>query len=243
MNSWKFLSVLLLTACTSQRITETEFIDISTNAGSQGNKIILELVKGPAHNHPSMAVWLEDLEGNYIETLFVTQFVAKGVYPHGAISPARWSRDPGPARRPASLPYWAHKRGVRASDGLYIPSPDSPLPDAITAPTPAGSFRLNTASSTRRTGKIRILLEINQPWDSNNFWTNNKFPGDTDYSTSLQPSLVYAAMIDLSELDDPVYLNPIGHGHPSGENGKLFTDLTTLTTAKEIIYSAKIRFK
>lgn len=243
MHTWKIISLLLLTACTSQRITETELLDITTNAESRGNKIILELVKGPAHNHPSMAVWLEDLEGNYIETLFVTQFVAKGVYPHGAISPVRWSSDPGPARRPASLPYWAHKRGVKASDGLFIPSPDSPLPDAITAPTPPGNFRLNTASSTRRTGKIRILLEINQPWDSNNFWTNNKFPGDTDYSTSLQPSLVYAAVIDLSELDEPVYLNPIGHGHPSGENGKLFTDLTTITTAKEIIYAAKIRNK
>lgn len=243
MNTWKILPVLLLTACTSQRIPETEFIDISTNAGFQGNKIILEMEKGPAHNHPSMAVWLEDLEGNYIETLFVTQFVAKGVYPHGAISASRWSSGPGPARRPASLPYWAHKRGVRASDGLFIPSPDSPLPDAITAPTPAASFRLNTASSTLRSGKIRILMEINQPWDSNSFWTNNKFPGDTEYPTSLQPSLVYAAMINFSETVEPVFLNPIGHGHPSGENGKLFTDLTTLTTAKEIIYSAKIRFK
>ena len=79
MHTWKIISLLLLTACTSQRITETELLDITTNAESRGNKIILELVKGPAHNHPSMAVWLEDLEGNYIETLFVTQFVAKGV--------------------------------------------------------------------------------------------------------------------------------------------------------------------
>ena len=82
--------------------------------------------------------------------------------------------------------------------------------------------------------KFRVLLEINQPWDSNKFWTNNKFPGDIDYFTSLQPALVYAVTIDPNSDETEYYLNPIGHSEPSGQNGKLFTDLTTFTTAKEI---------
>ena len=34
-------------------------------------------------------------------------------------------------RYPASLPYWSHKRGIVAEDGLYIPDSKSSLPDAI----------------------------------------------------------------------------------------------------------------
>jgi hypothetical protein len=126
---------------------------------------------------------------------------------------------------------------------LYIPSTENPLPDALTSATPKSNFRLNSSLSEMKSGKFRILLEINQPWDSNKFWTNDKFPGDSNYFGSLQPSLVYAATIDPANMEEPVFLNPIGHGHPSGTSGQLFTDLTTLTTAKEIIHSVKILLK
>lgn len=235
--------LLVLTSCVSQRVGEVETIEISTNNDGKGNKFILEFIKGPAHNHPSMALWIENLEGTYIETLFVTQFVATGTYKHGDLGQGSWSDKPGEARRPASLPYWAHKRGIKASDGLYIPSVKDPLPDALTAATPKGNFVLKTSLTSLQEGKFKIMLEINQPWDSNKFWTNNRFPDDKDYFTSLQPSLVYSAVIDPSETGEPVFLNPVGHGHPSGSGGKLFTDLTTLTTAKEILHSVSIRTK
>jgi hypothetical protein len=202
---------------------------------------MIEFIKGPAHNHPSMAIWTEDLSGNYLEALFVTQYVATGSYRHGEMAPNRWSAKPGNARRPASLPYWAHKRGIKAPDGLYIPSAETSVPDALTAATPSGNFRLNTAVSDTSSGKFRILLEINQPWDSNHFWTNSRYPDDPDYASSLQPSLVYAAEIDPDDFDEPVFLNPIGQGDPSGSTGKLYTNLTTITTAKEIIHSVSIR--
>jgi polyphosphate kinase len=38
-------------------------------------------------------------------------------------------------------------------------------------------------------------------------------------------------------------LNPIGHGHYSGKDGKLYTDISTLTTAKNIAEKLTIRFK
>lgn len=243
MKSSIALLLLFFTSCISQRVGEVEKIEINTNADGQGNKFVLEFTRGPAHNHPSMALWVENLEGRYLETLFVTQFVATGSYEHGDLGEGKWSDKPGTARRPASLPYWAHKRGVKAEDGLYIPSKASPLPDALTAATPKGNFVLNTSLTSLQNGKFRIMLEVNQPWDSNKYWTNSRFPDDKDYFTSLQPSLVYSALIDPSEPGEPVYLNPVGHGHPSGSSGKLFTDLTTLTTAKEIIHSVSIRFK
>jgi hypothetical protein len=238
-----YIVPFLIVSCISQKVTDTEIIELSTNTAGRGSRLVMEFLKGPAHNHPSMAIWAEDMEGNYIETLYVTRYVGTGTYEHGEISPGNWSNKPGPARRPATLPYWAHKRGIQAPDGLYIPSADNPLPDALTSATPKGNFRLQTALSDLTSGKFRILLEINQPWDSNKFWTNDKFPGDLNYFGSLQPSVIYAATIDVSAAGEPVFLNPIGHGHPSGSNGQLITDLTTLTTAKEIIHSVNIRLK
>lgn len=240
MKYLKFLIPLILTACVTGRIAENDIIEVVTNANGSGNKYLIEVVKGPEHNHPSMVIWTEDLEGNYIETLFITRYVGTGTFAHGALNAGKWSSQPGTARRPASLPYWAHQRGVKAPDGLYIPSSDAPMPDAVTSATPKGSYRLRTALSELQNGKFRILMEVNQPWDSNKYYTNSLYPGDSNYLTSLQPSIVYAVTVD-PDNNEPLYLNPIGHGDPNGSSGKLYTDLTQITTAREIIYSISIQ--
>ena len=79
-----------------------------------------------------------------------------------------------------------------------------------------------------------MLFEVNQPWDSNDFWTNDKFPDDFNYKTSLQPALVYEVIIPAENSNTEYLLKPIGHSHPSGETGGLFTDLSTTSTALEI---------
>ena len=240
MRFLKFMIPLFLTACVSGRIAENETIEVVTNPDGQGNQFLIEVITGPEHNHPSMVIWTEDLEGNYIETLFITQFVGTSTYARGAISPGKWSDQPGTARRPASLPYWAHQRGVKASDGLYIPSPEQPMPDAITSATPKGNYRLRTSLSDSQQGKFRILMEVNQPWDANRYYTNNLYPDDSNYLTSLQPSLIYAVTVD-PDNNETLFMNPIGHGDPGGSSGKLFTNLTQITTAREIIHSVSIQ--
>ena len=84
-------------------------------------------------------------------------------------------------------------------------------------------------------------MEINQAWDSNDFWTNNKIPDDLNYYTSLQPAIVYAVTIEQEDSTNEFFMNPIGHSHPSGANGKLFTNLMTLTSAKEIAKKIIVR--
>lgn len=242
MKTHIIILVVFLSSCVAQQTPDREQIVLNTNVNGKGNSFTLDLVRGKAYNHPSFAVWVEDTEGNYLETLYVTRFVAGGVYGHGQLSPGKWDNKPGEARRPGTLPYWAHKRNVRAEDGLFVPSEKNPLPDAITAATPTGSFKLNSRLTNEKSGKIRVLLEINQAWDANNYWYNGKFPGDNDYFGSLQPSLIYAATIDLSRSEGSVFLNPVGHGHPSGKDGRLYTDLTSLTTAKDIIHSVSVTF-
>ena len=84
------------------------------------------------------------------------------------------------------------------------------------------------------------MLEVNQSYDWNEFYTKNKFPNDSIYSGSGQvgqPSLIYEEIIEINNLDLNKYkfMNLVGHGHHSGNNGKLYTDLSKISTAKEII--------
>ncbi|MCG6188285.1 hypothetical protein [Maribellus maritimus] len=229
-----FFIVFFLAGCISSNKINEEIVILKTSPENANHSLTIEFFKGKAYNHPSFAVWTEDLEGNFIETLYVTQFVATGKFGHGEVEAGKWSDKPGTIRRPATLPYWAHKRGIKASDGLYVPSPETAVSDALSGATPINNFKLNTATKMRGE-KFRLLMEINQPWDSNKFWTNNKFPGNLDYFTSLQPALVYAVTIDPDWDETDYYLNPIGHSEPSGRNGNLYTNLTTVTSAKEIV--------
>jgi hypothetical protein len=238
-----FLLGILLAGCASQQNLTSEKQIITTTPEQINTKLEIELTTGKYHNHPSFAIWIEDLDGNYIETLYVTQYFAKGVFGHGETEPGKWKTEPGEVRRPAALPYWSHKRNIKAPDGLYAPSPETAVPDALTGATPKGNFTLKTGSKVAGSSSFKVLFEINQPWDSNDFWTNDKFPDDFNYKTSLQPALVYEAVITPASPKKEYFLNPVGHSHPSGETGELFTDISTLTTAKEIVSKILVRIK
>lgn len=212
---------------------------IITNLNGKGLSLTLEFTGGKAHSHAVIAIWAEDMEGNYIQTLYLSKTIATGYFEHGSKGEGRWL--PGEIRRPASLPFWAHKRGVKESDGQYMPTKDHPLPDAYTGATPMGDFKLSTKTDEAMKGKIRICMEINQAFDFNECWTNNKYPGDEQYMTSGQPSVIYSVVIDTDDPAMEYYMNPIGHGHYNGSDGKLYTNLMTLTTALKIVKAVKVK--
>jgi len=83
-------------------------------------------------------------------------------------------------------------------------------------------------------GKYKIMLELNQCWDWNEYWTNDKYPTDVEYKTSSQPALVYEVDIDTNHLKSQYDMKPIGHSHYSGADGSLDPDLSTITTALKI---------
>jgi len=227
--------------CASQQNLSGIVETITTTPETINTKLEFDLTAGKYHNHPSFAIWVEDLDGNYVETLYVTQYFGKGIFGHGETAQGKWKNEAGEVRRPAALPYWAHKRNIKAADGLYAPSPETAVPDALTGATPKGSFTLKTGSKITSDKKYKVLFEVNQPWDSNDYWTNSKFPDDFNYKTSLQPALVYEAVISPESLNTEYILKLIGHSQPSGENGELFTDLSTLTTAKEIFSKIEVK--
>jgi hypothetical protein len=228
------LVVIILASCTSGKQSsqvEPEVETLVTKSGFSGIPIKVEFIRGTAHNHPLMAVWLEDLDGNYLETLYVSESIGTGVFGHGKVTDGHW--EPGPVRRPAALPYWWHKWGV-------LPDESQPVPDAITGPTPKADFILMSNADPSAPQKFRILMEINQSWDWNEYWTNDKYPDNADYKTSSQPAIVYEAFIDLSEKDTSYFMKAVGHSHYAGENGKLFEDITSLTTARNIAGVIKV---
>lgn len=219
------------------KLTDT----LNTNINGEGYDLQIHFVPGPAHNYPLMAVWVEDTLGKYIETLYVAESIAKGVFKHGETSTGKWL--PGPIRRPAALPYWAHRRGVQEKDGWYVPTPETALPDAITGATPKNEFVLFTKTSGDIPIPFYVYFEINQTWDWNEYWTNNKYPDDEEYKTSCQPALVYRCLVDTLTINQPLEFQLIGHSHYSGKDGSLTTDLSTITTALDITKKIELRIQ
>ena len=232
--------VLIATACSTSRVPVEEAPDhITSNPSGEGPELEIEMTRGEGHNHPLMAIWVEDESGEFIQTLYIAESIGKGIFKHGDDSKGFWL--PGEIRRPAALPYWSHRRGIRAKDGLYLPTPTNPIADAYTGPTPGKSFILHTRLDDPGLGNFNVLFEINQTWDWNEHWTNNKYPEDEEYKTSSQPALVYSVTINLDDPQAEYEMKILGRSHHSGANGDLFDDLQTLTTALHIAEKIVVR--
>jgi hypothetical protein len=176
---------------------------------------------------PQMAFWIEDAEGRFVETLYVTKklssagFLAEDPFADEVI------------RRPEALPVWSHRRGVTYADGLAIPLPDDDDLDGVTAPTPLGHYDLESRAPADLR-RFRVLMEVNRSYDFNDHWHPDRFPDDPVYSgsgSSGQPSVVHAANIDLDAGRTRALLEPIGRGHHSGANGTLIPNLEGIDTA------------
>ena len=182
---------------------------------------------------PQIAVWVEDLEGNYRDTLYVTRKTATQKW-RGKAGPYE---EKGNIRRKASLPYWAHRRGIRYDDGLLLPTKKDALPDSITSASPKESFQLRS-SVGKDLDNFMIFVEINNSTDFNEYYTRDAEPGDALFSGgsfgSGQPSVIYSATIEKNDSIKEYELQLTGHSSPNGESGQLYTDVSKLTTAKHI---------
>jgi len=236
------VSILLLGCSYNQNKQQIEVDEtIKTQINEKGDDLFFQFIPGEAHNHPTFAIWVEDMEGNFQHTLYVTKSVSNGIWGHGELKPGKWKDKPGKAVRNASLPYWFHQR---SDDYLpAIPNDIDAVPDAITSATPKAEFYLESKSGLESGQRFRVVLEINQTWDWNEYWHNNKYHDDQDYKHSCQPALVYAVTIDPNSKVKDYYFNPIGHSHYSGDDGVLYTDLSTFTTALNIFNKIKVVVK
>ncbi|MBN2664915.1 MAG: hypothetical protein JXR67_00280 [Bacteroidales bacterium] len=241
-----FSFILLAGSCSTGSLrtespAQKEKVSFATNPEGRGPEITVDFTPGESFYYPLFAIWLETDEGNYIQTLYVAKAVATGIFEYGRQEKNKWIT--APRRAPQTLPYWAHKRSIRAADGLFMPDENTSVPDAYSGATPKTGFIMTSRADSPLPGKFRVMLEINQNWDWNEYWTNNRFPDDENYKWSAQPALVYEVLIDMNSPQDSYTMKPAGHSHYSGETGELFTDLSSLTTALNIAKSIIVSLK
>lgn len=207
-----------------------------------GRGLIVDFKAGPNYMHhykygimklkivPQIAIWLEDNQNNYIETIYVTSKEAK----------SGW----GNVRRPSALPIWSHKRGVQYADGLYMPDKKNPLPDAITGATAKGSFiKVWNIPNKIPDGEYLLKVEVNNSFDYNEKYRNKLDEKHPDFNdVSGQPSLLWEGKIIVGKAFK-TNLIKAGHGHPSGNNGVIYQDLDSFTSALSIIESINVSIK
>ena len=223
---------LFVTIALSGQKKKEVFSSENYGVNNAGTPLNIQFEKGAEHNHPLFAIWLADENGKFIQTLYVSQVIGKGVLYRASRKTGHWQA--GEIQRPAALPYWAHQRDIKYEFGTYNPTSKQPEVDAYTGATPAASFILHVKTEKPLKGKYKVMLELNQSWDWNEYWYNDKYPGNADYKTSSQPALVYSVDIDTTNPEVEYSMKPVGHSHYAGADGSLDTNLSTLTTALKI---------
>ena len=90
-----------------------------------------------------------------------------------------------------------------------------------------------------------IKAEFNHSVDFNSFYPKDAKEGDDNYSGgemgSGQPAVVYSATIYPETRN--IVLELKGHSSSDGSDGKIYTDMQTLTTAKTIVKSINVIIK
>ncbi len=208
-------------------------------------KIEVDFLKGKHFWHPQIAIWLEDESGNYLKSLYVSEATATGTFFGGrdkenfkTFDETKVNPNNINYRRVDALPYWSHKRGIKYADGMYAPTKEQPIVDGISGATFSDNFLYRTSFNHKQT-KFKLYLEINVAFDDNEYYSEFDFPDDEIFHSGTgqlgQPSLIYGCDVDLKSRNSYYLMRLLGHGHHSGQNGTLYTDLSTLTTALEIV--------
>jgi hypothetical protein len=191
-------------------------------------------------NRPQIAVWIEDLQGRYLSTVFVTNKIAT----------QSWLSNNGNPRIEA-LPHWRWSHSMAGIDGSSGATPKGglvikPLTDGITGATPNGSFDVMLRPNNVLKQFV-IKIEINHSTDYNTYYLESAKEGEPGYSGgkggSGQPAVVYAATIDLSSGVTSFDAILIGHSSPDGSSGNVFPDISTLTTAHRIVRKITINIE
>lgn len=207
-----------------------------------GKKLIVKVEEGKHYCHafklgimelklfPQMAFWIEDLNGNYIETLYVSEKFAK----------QKWhmlDTDKDKTYRKSSLPYWMNKR---ARAGNPAPTAADPVADALSSATPEKSFVLKTKVK-ENLRKVVLCAEFNNSFDYNDYYTTNVPKSAVNYSDG-QPSVIFKGVVNIDEKG--VYdLTLVGHGGSNANEDVYHTDTNQLTSALEIIDSVRVFLK
>ncbi|MBI9103617.1 MAG: DUF2271 domain-containing protein [Spirochaetales bacterium] len=165
----------------------------------------------PVKLTPQIAVWVENEEGEIIQTLLVSRRGGEGSW-RGA--------DEG---RPEALPVFTHKN-------------KSTELDSVTSATPKGNKVFCAASGESLSeGRYIVFAEVNSSFDY-----NNTYP-ETEGDVNGQPSLIYYAEVALDQDAGEIDLVPLGTGAVQGDSGEVFPGVEGLTSALSILSSIRVQ--
>lgn len=233
-----------------------------------GEPLTIEFRKGPFFMWPQYAIWLETLDGKFIQPLYVTGKLANNNFANkvtrkdpqrvftenpfasgeddSEIFEYQWDAASKHERmRPESLPVFLHALGLMSSGGVVVPEVSTPVLDAYAGATLLDNFLLTTRTLVSLPEQFRIRMEINQSFDFNNYYSSDRFPDDKIYSGngfSAQPSVIYEAIVDRRDRHPIYILKLIGQGHHSGRDGVVNPDTSKLTTAKQLVDRVIVEF-
>lgn len=194
----------------------------------------IDFIFKPSGSYIQIAIWVEDENGKYISTVFLTNFIGrKG----GGNRTGNPDIDYEYGNRLSALPVWSFKRGVIDTtygiENYYPPSstqasyPDDI--DAVSGATPGGSLqRKSWKFSGLSPGICNCWIEANKSFDTNEYHNYSYYRG--------QPSVVLNATINVTENPDSnMVMDYTGYGSPDGSNGDIDPPDLTITTAAGIL--------
>jgi len=230
------LLVIILVACSINSLDE-EKTTVTLASTVEVNPAVISVEKGPEWSfrftpgpfviwvYPQMAFWLEDGDGRFLRTLYITGG-GKGHFKNNA------GKNEGEDDYfKEMLPVWS-TAVIKAGENL--PTKELPYTDGLTSATPQSDYDLELDLGALP-DSCRILAEINRSADHNEFYTEEL----TDWIG--QPSLVYAA--DLQRLpDQPIVLQPVGRGGLPSEGLGFHEDLERINTAFAMVKEIRLVF-
>jgi len=163
---------------------------------------------------PQVAVWLENLDGTYIDTVYVTEIIVTGKF------------DAAPKQgRPEALPVWSHLPGQSV--------------DAVSSPTTVGSTVRygNDIAARLPAGEYIVKLETNRSYDWNTVFTKK------NSGVNGQPSVIYAAKLTIGGARTTATFLPVGTGSVDGSDGNVKAGLEGIDTALELFSDMKVSYE
>lgn len=203
--------LLLLTLMTFLTTAFAQEVIVSVGAGAHWK----------AKGTPQCAVWLEDADGTFIRTLYVTNRAGK----------RSWLFSPKEGR-PESLPVWYH--ASKHQSAAKADASGTETLDAVTSATPKGGFVFTTETGGKA---CRIRVECNTSFDYNDTYTKK------NSGVNGQPSVVYGADIPADFASGELSLSLLGTGSLDGSDGEIHSGTPGLTTAPEIVKSIEVTAK
>lgn len=179
-------------------------------AGAKGDKLVIDLRKGAYFYYPQYALWLETLDGTFIQPLYVTQKLAQNNFANKVrlrnsqqvfntdianMDEQTWQQtfasetlnaDTTRLRsRPESLPVFLHQLASTPATTVFTDpraTADTKKIDAYAGATLLDNFLLSTQAAEALPTQFRVRLEINQSFDFNAYYSSDRFPDDPIYS-------------------------------------------------------------